>query len=160
MRASVTLFRYAAHRRLYPCSITGAPGLGYLVSDGELPIPTHVRPFNSEVHSASALLPDSHHHGLKTMPVWLSGNRFEAYSSSSAFLYLIGRDFMPEQRECQEGIIILEISDTIPRHVTSRRTHPNDPAPCGQFLHARRQSSQYRRDIPKACLAAGATRFW
>jgi hypothetical protein len=35
--------------RLYPCSITGAPELGYL--------PVGVRPFNSEVHSASALLP-------------------------------------------------------------------------------------------------------
>ena len=35
--------------RLYPCSITGAPELGYL--------PEGVRPFNSEVHSASALLP-------------------------------------------------------------------------------------------------------
>ena len=34
---------------LYPCSITGAPELGYL--------PGGVRPFNSEVHSASALLP-------------------------------------------------------------------------------------------------------
>jgi len=47
--ASVTLFRYAANLRLYPCSITGAPELGYLC--------LHVRPFNSEVHSASALLP-------------------------------------------------------------------------------------------------------
>ena len=37
---------------LYPCSITGAPELGYL--------PVGVRPFNSEVHSASALLPGSH----------------------------------------------------------------------------------------------------
>ncbi len=42
--------------RLYPCSITGAPELGYLVLVGETP-PLHVRPFNSEVHSASALLP-------------------------------------------------------------------------------------------------------
>src|SRR6266487_3567416 len=49
MRASVTLFRYVALLRLYPCSITGATELGYLV--------LHVRPFNSEVHSASALLP-------------------------------------------------------------------------------------------------------
>ncbi len=29
-KASVTLFRYVAHLRLYPCSITGAPELGYL----------------------------------------------------------------------------------------------------------------------------------
>jgi hypothetical protein len=30
MEASVTLFRYVATLRLYPCSITGAPELGYL----------------------------------------------------------------------------------------------------------------------------------
>jgi len=51
-KASVTFFRYAATLRLYPCSVTGAPELGYL--------PEGVRPFNSEVHSASALLPGSH----------------------------------------------------------------------------------------------------
>ena len=45
--------------RLYPCPITGAPELGYLGLNGELPIFT-VRPFNSEVHSASALLPGFH----------------------------------------------------------------------------------------------------
>jgi hypothetical protein len=41
-------FRYVANWRLYPCSITGAAELGYLPG---------VRPFNSEVHSTSALLP-------------------------------------------------------------------------------------------------------
>ncbi len=46
---------------------------------------------NSEVHSASALLPCLHRVGLdtrlrRTRPTaWLSGNRFETYSSSSAF---------------------------------------------------------------------------
>ncbi len=49
-KASVTLFRYVALLRLYPCSITGAPELGYLRL-------RCVRPFNSEVHSVSALLP-------------------------------------------------------------------------------------------------------
>ena len=82
--------------RLYPCSITGAPELGYW--------PVGVRPFNSEVHSASALLPDSHHHSLKTMPIRLSGNRFEAYSSSSTYLDIIGRDFMTDGGGCQEEI--------------------------------------------------------
>jgi len=37
---------------LYPCLITEASGLGYLLF--------RVRPFNSEVHSASALLPCFH----------------------------------------------------------------------------------------------------
>ena len=30
IRASVTLFRYVAFQRLYPCSVTGATELGYL----------------------------------------------------------------------------------------------------------------------------------
>ena len=33
----------------------------------------------------------------------LSGNRFEVYSSSSAFLVYVGRDFMSEGGMCQEG---------------------------------------------------------
>ncbi len=45
---------------LYPCSVTGAPELGYLGLDGEFSAPT-VHLFNSEVHSASALLPGLHH---------------------------------------------------------------------------------------------------
>jgi hypothetical protein len=49
--ASFTLFRYAAVKRLYPCSVTGATGLGYSLT---------FRPFNSEGHSASALLPGLH----------------------------------------------------------------------------------------------------
>jgi len=95
-RHSFQVRHTAEGMRLYPCSITGAPELGYL--------PVGVRPFNSEVHSASALLPDSHHHSLKTMPIRLSGNRFEAYSSSSAFLDTIGRDFMTDGGGCQEEI--------------------------------------------------------
>ena len=63
---------------------------------------------NSEVHSTSALLPDSHHHGLKTMPIRLSGNRFEAYSSSSAFLDIVGRYSMTEGGECQEERISMK----------------------------------------------------
>ena len=68
--------------------------------------------FNSEVHSASALLPCSHHHGLKTMPARLSGNRFEAYSSSSTFLDIVGRDFMTEGGECQE-VELFKLSEVI-----------------------------------------------
>ena len=48
-RHSFQVRRTAEGVRLYPCSITGAPELGYLHRS--------VRPFNSEVHSASALLP-------------------------------------------------------------------------------------------------------
>ena len=51
-RHSFQVRRTAKGVRLYPCSITGAPELGYLR--------LRVRPFNSEVHSASALLPCSH----------------------------------------------------------------------------------------------------
>jgi hypothetical protein len=41
----------------------------------------------------------------------LSGNRFEVYSSSSAFLVYVGRDFMSEGGMCQEGdeISIIEL---------------------------------------------------
>jgi hypothetical protein len=41
---------------LYPYSITGVPELDYLLM-GEETSPLHVRPFNSEGHSTSALLP-------------------------------------------------------------------------------------------------------
>lgn len=42
--------------------ITGAvPELGYLCFDFAYDSAQHVRPFNSEVHSASALLPCLHH---------------------------------------------------------------------------------------------------
>ena len=37
-------------------------------------------------------------------PARLSGNRFEAYSSSSAYLDYVGRDFMTEGDGCQEEI--------------------------------------------------------
>jgi hypothetical protein len=111
-RHSFQVRRIAESVRLYPCSITGAPELGYL--------PVGVRPFNSEVHSASALLPDSHHHGHKTMPIRLSGNRFEAYSSSSAFLDTIGRDFMTDGGGCQEEITqLLAQSRNVPSSLLS-----------------------------------------
>jgi hypothetical protein len=100
-KASVTLFRYDLFRFI-SLLYNGSARIGLLSVDGVNPIPS-VRPFNSEVHSASALLPDSHHHGLKTMPIKLSGNRFEAYSSSSAFLDTIGRYSMTEGGGCQEG---------------------------------------------------------
>ena len=102
IRASVTLFRYVALLRLYPCSITGAPELGYWFWAG-IPLP-YVRPFNSEVHSASALLPCFHAAAMNDRAAWLSGNRFEAYSSSSTYLDIIGRDFMTDGGGCQEEI--------------------------------------------------------
>jgi hypothetical protein len=66
-KASVTLFRYVASLRLYPCSITGAPELGYLCLS--------VRPFNSEVHSASALLLCFHHVPLGSLEIALKRTR-------------------------------------------------------------------------------------
>src|SRR5690349_12586473 len=101
MRASVTLFRYVAQRRLYPCSITGAPELGYLH--------LRVHPFNSEVHSVSALLPCFHHPGLKTGSTRLSENRFETYSSSSAFLFYCWAVFYDGGRRMSRGTKLLII---------------------------------------------------
>src|SRR6266498_6087752 len=48
---------------------------------------------------AFALLSDCGHSRPRAR---LSGNRFEAYSSSSAFLIYVGRDSMTEGGECQE----------------------------------------------------------
>jgi len=61
---------------LYPCPITGASRIGILV----LRLHSARSSFHSEVHSTSALLPCFHHDSAR-----LSENRFEAYSSSSAF---------------------------------------------------------------------------
>jgi len=66
-KASVTLFRYVALQRLYPCLITEATGLGYL--------PEGVRPFNSEVHSTSALLPCFHRVLLGSLEIALKCTR-------------------------------------------------------------------------------------
>lgn len=52
---------------LYPCSITGATELGYLR--------LRVRPFNSEVHSASALLPCLHRLLLGSLEIALKRTR-------------------------------------------------------------------------------------
>jgi hypothetical protein len=52
LEASFTFFRYGLLRDLYPGPVTGASRIGLLVS---------FRPFNSEGHSASALLPGFHH---------------------------------------------------------------------------------------------------
>ena len=52
---------------LYPCSVTGAPELGYLR--------LRVRPFNSEVHSASALLPCFHRDLLGSLEIALKRTR-------------------------------------------------------------------------------------
>jgi hypothetical protein len=73
---------------VYPCSITGAPELGYLRfarSPAQLG-----GPFG---FCAFAL--------LSSRTARLSENRFEAYSSSSAYL-VIGRYSMTERGMCQE----------------------------------------------------------
>src|SRR5262245_17398862 len=70
-KASVTLFRYVANWRLYPCSITGATELGYLL------------PFACSTRRSIRLLRFCL---IYTSSIRLSGNRFETYSSSSAFL--------------------------------------------------------------------------
>jgi hypothetical protein len=71
-----------------PLPYNGSARIGLLGLVG-VTLPLHVRPLNSEVHSASALLPCSHPAVLNDRTAWLSGNRFEAYSSSSAFLVLL-----------------------------------------------------------------------
>jgi hypothetical protein len=100
-KASVTLFRYAAGLRLYPCPITGAPELGYLVLDRELSVPTRSPfqlggPFG---FCAFAWLTPCGHSRPRAK---LAGNRFEAYSSSSTFLVYVGRDSMTDGVGCQE----------------------------------------------------------
>jgi hypothetical protein len=87
--------RTAYSVRLYPCSITGAPELGYLRFTRS---PVQLGgPFG---FCAFALLSDCGHSRPRAR---LSGNRFEAYSSSSAFLYCVERDCMTEGGGCQEG---------------------------------------------------------
>ena len=88
--------------RLYPCSITGAPELGYLGWTGITLSLQHVRPFNSEVHSASALLPGSH---ATVIPDRVSGSLEIALKRTrprQRFLDYIGRDCMTEASRCQE----------------------------------------------------------
>src|SRR4026209_1607412 len=62
-------FRYATLLWLYPCSITGAPELGYWL------------PFARSTRRSIRLLRFCL--AFRTS-AWLSGNRFEVYSSSSA----------------------------------------------------------------------------
>jgi hypothetical protein len=96
MEASVTLFRYVATLRLYPCSITGAPELGYLFARSPVQLGG---PFD---FCAFALLSPQWFRYLRTQPpARLSENRFEVYSSSSAFLNYVGRDFTSEGGMCQ-----------------------------------------------------------
>src|SRR5262247_138914 len=70
-KASVTLFRYVANWRLYPCSITGATELGYSF--------LFARSTRRSIRFLRFCL-------TYTSSIRLSGNRFETYSSSSAFL--------------------------------------------------------------------------
>ncbi len=64
---------------------------------------TTVRPFNSEVHSVSALLPCLHHYGrwrphlLGSLKIALKRTR-----PRQRFWYVVGRDCMTEGRGCQE----------------------------------------------------------
>ena len=55
-----SLFSGTSHwqrRAVIPLLYNGSARIGLLVIGRGDPAPTHVRPFNSEVHSASALLP-------------------------------------------------------------------------------------------------------
>ncbi len=99
-RSQLHFVRYVTSLWLYPCSITGAPELGYLYRIGMNPIPTcsPVQLGGPFGFCAFALLSElwSLDHIAR-----LSENRFEAYSSSSAFLDYVGQNSMPEQRMCQ-----------------------------------------------------------
>ena len=98
---------------LYPCSVTGTPELGYLrlvstparrckCTDYVL-LDQHFRPFNSEVHSASALLPCSHHSGLKR-PLMLGSLEIALKRTRprQRFCY-VEQYSMTEVGRCQEG---------------------------------------------------------
>ena len=109
-KASVTLFRYDLFRFI-SLLFNGSARIGLLISGLDMLLrsySTNFRPLNSEVHSASALLPCFHPAVINDRAAWLSGNRFEAYSSSSAFLDTIGRDCMTEGGECQEERISMK----------------------------------------------------
>jgi len=66
---------------LYPCSITGAPELGYLVWSGRPRPYTFTRSTRRSIRLLRFCL-------AYTTSARLSGNRFETYSSSSAFFAL------------------------------------------------------------------------
>jgi len=86
-------FRYAANWRLYPCSITGAAELGYLLVCSPVQLGG---PFD---FCAFALLSDCSHSRPRAR---LSGNRFEVYLSSSAFFMLLG-GILCERHGCVKG---------------------------------------------------------
>ena len=105
MRASVTLFRYVADWRLYLCSITGAPELGYL----------RLRAIARSTRRSIRLLRFCL--AFRTS-AWLSGNRFEVYSSSSAFLDIVGQYSMTEEEGCQgfTSSHVSRITSQYPQH--------------------------------------------
>ena len=81
--------RYVADLRLYPCSITGAADLGYLLACSPVQLGG---PFG---FCAFAL--------LSSGTAWLSENRFETYSSSSAFLFYCWAVFYDGGRRLSRG---------------------------------------------------------
>ena len=97
MRASVTLFRYAAFQRLYPCSITGAPELGYLVVWSRLLTLNHRSPIQLggpfDFCAFASLSPLS----LGSLEIALKCTR------PRQRFYYIGRYSMTEGGGCQEG---------------------------------------------------------
>ena len=107
-KASVTLFRYAAHVRLYPCSITGAPELGYLLRQGD-PAPTHV--FALSTRRSIRLLRFCLAPTIMVFRPILPGSLEIALKRTrprQRFYYLVGRDCMTEAGRCQEGELCLK----------------------------------------------------
>ena len=80
---------------LYPCSITGAPELGYSF--------LFARSTRRSIRLLRFCL-------VLTISTRLSENRFETYSSSSAYLYFVGRYSMTEGGGCQEENCIVRLS--------------------------------------------------
>ncbi len=99
-------FRYVANLRLYPCSITRAPELGYLVWIGVDPIPTcsPVQLGGPFGFCAFALLSSLGldtfvlDHRLGSLEIALKRTR-----PRQRFWYVVGRDCMTEGGGCQEG---------------------------------------------------------
>jgi len=95
-------FRYVAFQRLYPCSITGAAELGYLFLVSIPSYSTNFRPFNSEVHSTSALLPCFQ---TAVIPDRVLGSLEIALKCTrprQRFCSIVGRYSMTEGGGCQE----------------------------------------------------------
>jgi hypothetical protein len=107
-RKPASLCQVRRSKAVIPLLYNGSARIGLLVLGGETP-PLHVRPFNSEVHSTSALLPRLHRVGLDTFVLDQRLGSLEIALKCTRprqrFWLYVGRDFMTEGGGCQEESI-------------------------------------------------------